>query len=95
MVSEFIVSLASSTSYSRNLANYMHQISRCGFMQGQGGKVLPEKQMNLLTIVYMYRARVVRLNPPPAPLSNRLLIEMEGRWDNHEPMSGPDYEPLA
>lgn len=42
-----------------------------------------------------YRARVVRLNPPPAPLSNRLLIEMEGRWENHEPMSGPDYEPLA
>ena len=42
-----------------------------------------------------YRARVVRLNPPPAPLSNRLLIEMEGRWENHEPMSGPDYKPLA
>ena len=41
-----------------------------------------------------YRARVVRLNPPPAPRSHRLLIEMEGRWENHEPMSGADYQPL-
>ena len=73
MVSEFIVSLASSTSYSRNLANYMHQISRCGFMQGQGGKVLPEKQMNLLTIVYMYRG--VASYPGSSPTEKR-----RGAW---------------
>lgn len=42
-----------------------------------------------------YEARVVRVNPVPAPSNWRVLIEMSGRWIEHEPMSGEDYEPLV
>ncbi|MYE54980.1 MAG: DNA-binding protein [Chloroflexi bacterium] len=42
-----------------------------------------------------YEAHVVRLNPPPAPANHRVLIEMSGRWDKHEPMSSDDYKPLV
>ena len=42
-----------------------------------------------------YKARVVRVNPMPAPSTWRVLIEMRGRWTSHEPMSGEDYEPLV
>ena len=38
---------------------------------------------------------VVRVNPIPAPWSRRVLIQMVGFWDGHEPMSGPDYQPLV
>ena len=40
-----------------------------------------------------YAARVVRINPPPSP--QRVLIEMTGRWDKHEPMTGEDFVPLV
>ena len=40
-------------------------------------------------------ARVVRVNPQPAPSKQRVLIEMRGRWENHEPMSGQDFQPLV
>ena len=42
-----------------------------------------------------YKAKVVRLNPAPAPVMQRLLIEMTGRWPNYQPMSSTDFEPLA
>ena len=42
-----------------------------------------------------YSARVVRINPQPAPSKQRVLIEMRGRWDKHEPMNNPDFRPLA
>lgn len=42
-----------------------------------------------------YRARVVRVNPVPAPSAWRVLIEVCGRWTSHEPMSDEDFEPLA
>lgn len=42
-----------------------------------------------------YEAHVVRLNPPPAPANHRVLIEMSGRWDKHEPMSSDDFRPLV
>lgn len=42
-----------------------------------------------------YEARVVRVNPVPHPSSQRLLIEMKSRWDEHEPMSGREFEPLV
>lgn len=42
-----------------------------------------------------YRARVVRVNPQPAPSSQRVLIEMQGHWKEHEPMSGEDFRPLV
>lgn len=42
-----------------------------------------------------YCAKVVRVNPLPAPSKQRVLIEMSGRWDEHEPMTGEDFDPLV
>jgi len=42
-----------------------------------------------------YGARVVRINPVPAPSKQRLLVELEGRWPNYEPMTAGDFEPLV
>ena len=41
-----------------------------------------------------YDTQVVRINPLPAPSKQRVLIEMRGRWDTHEPMAGEDFVPL-
>ena len=50
------------------------------------------------------RRRIVRMplflawmevNPQPAPSKQRVLIEMQGKWDDYEPMSGPDYQPVV
>ena len=42
-----------------------------------------------------YNAKVVRVNPMPAPSRQRVLIEMRGRWEKHEPMSGEEFQPLV
>ena len=42
-----------------------------------------------------YEAKVVRLNPPPAPMQQRLLIELRGNLGEHEPMAGEDFLPLV
>ena len=42
-----------------------------------------------------YSAHVVRINPQPAPSRQRVLVEMRGRWDKHEPMTGEDFMPLV
>ena len=42
-----------------------------------------------------YQARVVRINPVPHPSSQRVLVELRSHWENHEPMSGEDFEPLV
>ena len=42
-----------------------------------------------------YDARVARMNPVPAPSEQRVLVEMRSRWERHEPMSGPEFEPLV
>lgn len=42
-----------------------------------------------------YQARVVRLNPAPAPSKQRLLIELVGRWPDYQPMSDGDFQPLG
>ena len=42
-----------------------------------------------------YSAHVVRVNPQPAPSKQRVLIEMHGRWETHEPMSSEDFVPLV
>jgi hypothetical protein len=42
-----------------------------------------------------YAAHVVRINPMPAPSKQRVLIELRGNWPDYEPMSGPDFQPLA
>ena len=41
------------------------------------------------------RAHVVGFTSQPAPLKQRILIEMHGRWVKHEPMSGEDFQPLV
>jgi len=40
-------------------------------------------------------ARVARLNPLPAPSTQRLLIELSGNWGTHTPMSDPALKPLV
>lgn len=42
-----------------------------------------------------YGAKVVRINPAPAPSKQRLLVELEGRWPDYEPMHKGDFEPLV
>ena len=42
-----------------------------------------------------YKANVVRVNPQPAPSRQRVLVEMRSYWDRHEPMTGPDFQPLV
>ena len=42
-----------------------------------------------------YRARVVRVNPVPAPSRQRVLIELSGHWPrDHEPMSADEFQLL-
>ena len=42
-----------------------------------------------------FGAKVVRINPQSILLKQRVLIEMYGRWDKHEPMSSEDFKPLV
>lgn len=42
-----------------------------------------------------YAAKVVRINRPPDPANQRILVEMSGRWEKHEPMTGGDFRPLV
>lgn len=42
-----------------------------------------------------YGARVVRINPSPAPAKQRLLVELTGRWPDYEPMVAGDFELLV
>ena len=41
-----------------------------------------------------YAAHVVRVNPPPSPMTQRVLIEMRCRWDKYVPMESEDFQPL-
>jgi hypothetical protein len=42
-----------------------------------------------------YEAKVVRVNPMPAPSKQRLLVELQGDWPDFEPMATEEFEPLA
>ena len=42
-----------------------------------------------------YEAEVVRINSLPAPSKQRVLIEMRGHWNKHEPMADEKFEPLV
>jgi hypothetical protein len=43
-----------------------------------------------------FKARVVRVNPLPAPSRQRLLVEFHGHWPaGHEPMSADEFLPLV
>jgi hypothetical protein len=41
-----------------------------------------------------YAAKVVRINPSPAPSKQRPLVEFSGSWPDYEPMASGDFEPL-
>jgi hypothetical protein len=42
-----------------------------------------------------YKARVVQVNPVPAPSKQRLLVELCGHWPDYEPMTSDDFLPLT
>lgn len=42
-----------------------------------------------------YRAKVVRINRETVLAKQRVLIEMRGCWNTHEPMSSGDFMPLV
>ena len=42
-----------------------------------------------------YGAKVVRINRETVLAKQRVLIEMRGCWDKHEPMSSEDFAPLV
>ena len=42
-----------------------------------------------------YEAKVARMNSNTVILKQRVLIEMRGYWDKHEPMSSNDYQLLV
>lgn len=45
--------------------------------------------------VVRMKARVVRMNPPPAPHNQRVLVELEGCYpEGKEPMSSADFQPV-
>lgn len=53
------------------------------------------REMPLASPAARYEAQVVRVNPPPCPLSHQVLVETACFWEDHEPMSGEDFQPLA
>jgi hypothetical protein len=42
-----------------------------------------------------YEAKVVQVNPVPAPSKQRLLLELRGHWPDYEPMTTADFKPLT
>ena len=65
------------------------------YMIGWAPRYLMADLAAAMTDAPTYSARVVQVNPQPAPSRQRVLIEMQGRWETHEPMTGPDFEPLV
>jgi hypothetical protein len=42
------------------------------------------------------RARVIRVNPPPAPHNQRVLVELVGKYPvGVEPMSAAEFQPVV
>lgn len=42
-----------------------------------------------------YQARVIQVNPVPAPSKQRLLVELTGHWPDYDPMTREDFAPLV
>ena len=42
-----------------------------------------------------YQAKVVQVNPVPAPAKQRLLVELRGHWPDYDPMTRDDFAPLV
>ena len=65
------------------------------FMVGWAPRYLVSDLTKAMAEVPEYSASVVRLNLLPAPSKQRVLIEMQGRWGDHQPMSDDDFQPLV
>ena len=65
------------------------------FMIGWAPRYLVTDFVTAMTESPEYSAHVVRLNPQPAPIKQRVLIEMRGCWKKHEPMNTEDFTPLV
>lgn len=65
-----------------------------GFMIGWAPRYLVADFAASMSESPEFPARVVRVNPQPAPSKQRVLIEMHGRWERHEPTSSDDFLPL-
>lgn len=42
-----------------------------------------------------YQAKVIQVNPVPAPSKQRLLVELRGHWPDYEAMTKDDFDPLV
>jgi hypothetical protein len=42
-----------------------------------------------------YQAKVIQVNPVPAPSKQRLLVELRGHWPDYDPMTREDFAPLV
>lgn len=64
-------------------------------MIGWAPRYLVEDLVAAMVEAPKYSAHVVRINPQPAPSRQRVLIEMRGYWEEHEPMTSGDFTPLV
>ncbi len=62
---------------------------------GWAPRYLVEDLVKAMAEVPRYEAKVVLFNPLPVPSKQRVLVEMQGRWIDHKPMSGDDFHPLV
>ena len=64
-------------------------------MIGWAPRYLVEDLVAAMAETPNYSAQVIRINPEPAPSKQRVLIQMDGRWGEHEPMTSQDFKPLV
>jgi hypothetical protein len=64
-------------------------------MIGWAPRYLVDDLVQAMSEVPRYEAKVVQVNPLPVPSKQRVLVEMQGRWIDHKPMSGDDFDPLV
>lgn len=64
-------------------------------MVGWAPRYLVADLVQAMTESPKYAAQVALVNPQPAPSKQRVLIQMCGSWDHHEPMCGPEFRPLV
>ena len=73
------------------------QSTRDYFVLGWAPRYLvPDLQAAATAAPEAIEARVLRLNPEPAPHNQRVLVELTGRFaPGYQPMSGLDFQPLT
>ena len=67
------------------------------YMVGWTPRYLVKDFLNAIaTAPTALKARVIRVNPPPAPHNQRVLFELEGFYKaDFEPMSSEEFQPLV